>query len=238
MRITVNPTFDIETWTLELHDGQYEHAGFVESCKGEGVAKAQMDQQNKIAQDQLNQQKAIRDQILNATKQYTTGAGQGYDPAQFSAMISQFLNQNSQNFGQARSQVLSQLNARGVGGGEAPGGGDTARGLEGLSGAEASSQSQGILGANISNLQQAINNRFNALSVQGGQAAQLGQNIGTFNYGASNALGDYIRGANAPGFGTAFGGALGQGLAAGVTGGIGTGISNSIGKIPGFGKPS
>lgn len=202
--------------------------------KGTGTAKAQLDLQNKITQDQLNQQKAIRDQIIKSTSQYTTGAGQGYDPAQFSAMISQFLNQNSQNFGQARGQVLAGINARGGGGGDQPIGGDYARSLEGLTGAQATSQSQGVLGANIENLQQAINNRFNALSVQSGQSEQLGQNVGIFNQGASSSLNDYIKAANTPGFLQSFATSLAGTAAAG----FGGGIANAIGKIPGMGKPS
>lgn len=197
--------------------------------KGSGTAKEQLDLQNKITADQLAQQKAIRDKILASTEKYTTGAGEGYDPAQFAAMISQFLNQNSQTFNAARGQVISSLNTRGVGGGEAPGGGDTTRGLENLEGARASSQSQGILGANIENLQQALTNRFNALNVQSGQAAQVGGNVATFNSGASSALDDYIKAKNAPGFMQS----LGQTLSAGVGGGI----ANMIGKIPIF-KPA
>jgi hypothetical protein len=202
---------------------------------GTGTSKDQLELQNKLTQQQLDQQKAIRDQIMSTTSQYTTGAGQGYDPAQFSAMISQFLNQNSANFNQAGSQVLSSLNARGAGGGAIPAGGDLTRGLEALQGARASSQSQGVLGANISNLQQALNNKFNALGLQSGQGAQLGQNIGVFNQGASNSLNDYVK-ASQGGFLNSFGNALGGVVGGAVGGGIGGGISNAIGKIPGFGK--
>lgn len=197
---------------------------------GTGTSKDQLALQNKLTQDQLNQQKQIRDQIMKSTEQYTTGAGQGYDPAQFSAMISSFLNQNSQNFGQARGQVLAGINARGGGGGDQPIGGDYARSLEGLAGAQAANQSQGVLGANIQNLQQALNNKFNALGLQSGQGAQLGQNIGVFNQGASNSLNDYVR-ASQGGFLNSFGAALG-GIA---SAGLGGGIANAIGKIPGFG---
>lgn len=201
---------------------------------GTGTSKDQLKLENKRTDEAIAQQKEIRDQILNATKQYTTGGGQGYDPAQFAAMISQFLNQNSQNFNQAGSQVRAALASRGAGGGDMPVGGDFTRGISSLEGAKASSQSQGILGANISNLQQAINNRFNALNVQSGQSAQVGSNIGIFNQGASNALDQYVRASNT-GFGAnfmnSFGAGLGSGLASGFTGGIG----NSIGKIPGMG---
>jgi len=198
--------------------------------KGTGTAKAQLDLQNKIAADQLAQQKSIRDQIMTATSKYTTGEGEGYDPAQLSAMISQFLNQNSQKFGAADSAVKASLTSRGSGGGDMPVGGDYTRGIATLEGAKASSDSSGVLGVNISNLQQALNNRFNALSVQSGQSAQVGANVNTFNNGANNALTDYIKAANAPSFLQSFATALAGGAAAG----IGGGIANSIGKIPGM----
>ncbi len=199
---------------------------------GTGTSKDQLNLENKLTQQQLDQQKAIRDQIMTSTSQYTTGAGQGYDPSQFAQMISQFMNQNSANFNQAGSQVLSSLNARGAGGGNMPVGGDFTRGLEALQGARASSQSQGVLGANISNLQQALNNKFNALGLQSGQGAQLGSNVATFNQGASNALGDYVK-ASQGGFGNAFlgslGGTLGKGIAGFATGALGGFIPSSFG---------
>lgn len=223
MKITTKAVYDMASWTLEHWEG-YEYSGPIEDCKGEGTAKDQLKLQNKIAQDQLDQQKAIRDQILQATSKYTTGSGEGYDPAQFAAMISRFLNQNSANFNAAGSSVRSALASRGAGGGDMPVGGDFVRGISTLEGAKASSQSQGILGANIDNLTQALNNRFNALNVQSGQSAQIGQNVGTFNRGASDALDAYVRGANAPGFGTAFSTAFGGALGKAAAGGIGTSI--------------
>jgi len=192
--------------------------------KGTGVAQAQLDEQNKLQQQAIDQQKQIRDQIMATTSQYTTGAGQGFDPQQLALMQSQFLNQNSQNFNQAGSSVLSSLRARGVAGGDSPGGGDLTRGLEALQGARASSQSQGILGTNIADLQQALTNKFNALSVQAGQSAQLGSNVQTFGQGANNSLDQYIKAANTPGFlqslATSFAGGVGKGLGDMATGGL------------------
>lgn len=202
---------------------------------GTGTSKDQLKRQNDLVDQQLAQQKAIRDQIMKSTEQYTTGAGQGYDPAQFSAMISQFLNQNSANFNQAGQSVMSSLAARGAGTGQLPVGGDYTRGLEDLQAAKATGQSQGILGANISNLQQALNNKFNALGLQSGQGAQLGSNIATFNSGASNALNDYVQ-ASQSGFLNQFGKALGQGMGgafgAGISGGIAGGLSKFGGMKP------
>jgi hypothetical protein len=195
---------------------------------GTGTSKDQLQLQNKLTQQQLDQQKQIRDQIMQSTSQYTTGSGQGYDPAQLSSMISQFMNQNSANFNQAGKEVYSALNSRGAGGGQIPVGGDFTRGLEALKGAQASSQSQGVLGANISNLNQALTNKFNALSLQSGQGAQLGNNVGVFNQGASNSLNDYVK-ASQGGFGNAFVGAFGKELGGALGAGVG---GSATGYLP------
>lgn len=227
MRVTINPTFDIETRTLESHDGQYEHDGPVAQAKGQDTAKAQLDLQNQLTKQQMDQQKAIRDQILQVTGKYTTGAGEGYDPAGFAAMISQFMNQNSQNFNQAGGVVRSALAARGAGGGDMPVGGDFTRGIATLEGAKASSQAQGILGLNVQNEIQRLNNKFNALGLQSGQGAQLGQNIGTFNQGANSSLNSYVTAANSSPLMDMIGKVAGAGLGA-FTGSIGTQLGNKL----------
>jgi hypothetical protein len=203
---------------------------------GTGTSKDQLALQNKNTADQLAQQKAIRDQIMSATSAYTTGAGQGYDPAQFAAMMSQFLNNNSATYNQAGSAVTSSLAARGAGTGQLPVGGDYVQGLEALQGAKASSQSEGILSGNISNLQQALTNKFNALGLQSGQGAQLGSNVATFNSGASNALNSYVN-ASQGGFMNQFGKSLGSSIGGAFGAGISGGLSNAIGKIPGLTPP-
>lgn len=197
---------------------------------GTGTSKDQLKRQNDLVDQQLAQQKAIRDGIMKSTEQYTTGAGQGYDPAQFAGMISQFLNQNSANFNQAGQSVMSSLAARGAGTGQLPVGGDYTRGLEDLQAAKATGQSQGILGANIDNLQQALTNKFNALGLQSGQGAQLGSNIATFNGGASNALNQYVQ-ASQSGFMNQFGKALGAGLGSATAAGIGGGFTGAMGMF-------
>lgn len=205
---------------------------------GTGTSKSQLDLNNKNTADALAQQKAIRDGIMSSTSQYTTGAGQGYDPAQFSAMMSQFLNSNSATYNQAGSAVTSALASRGAGTGQLPVGGDYTRGLEDLVGAKANSQSQGILSGNISNLQQALTNKFNALSVQSGQSAQLGSNVSTFNNGANNSLDQYVKASNT-GFTASLENGLGAGLGSTVGKAFGAGISGGVSKafssIPGFG---
>ena len=201
---------------------------------GKGQAQAQLDRQNQIQQDQLNQQKAIRDQVMGGVGKYLSG-NIGFDPGTLAAMKSQFLNQNASNYGSARSNIMSALASRGAGGGQMPVGGDFVRQLSGLEGMQANTQASGILGLNIQNAQQAINNQFNAANVAGGQTAQLGQNIGTFGQGASNALDQYVKAASVPGFMSNFAQGLGSGLGSIATGGIG-GALGGIGKY--LGKPA
>lgn len=209
-------------------------------CGGGGSkeSKNQLNLQNQRIDDQIAQQKQIRDQIMGGVGKYLTGAGEGFDPQQLALMQSQFLNQNNANFNGARGDVISALAARGAYGGDSPAGSDLARQFSMLEGARANSQSQGILGTNLANLQQALTNRFNAANVASGQAAQLGGNIGTFQGGANNALSNYVQ-AQQSTFGNMFakglGSSLGSGLGNLATFGIGSSLGN-LGKI--LGKPS
>lgn len=231
MKIHVKTVWDMATMEI-IEDECFDWCGPVAHCKGEDVAKQQLAQQNAAQQAAADQQKAIRDQVMGSINKYLTGSGEGFDPEQLALMQSQFLNQNAQNFNAANSQVLSSLRARGLGGGDQPAGGGTALGLEALQGARATSQSQGILGTNIANLQQALTNRFNAASVAGGQSAQLGTDIGIYGQGANNSLDQYIKAKNAPGFfqslATSFAGGVGKGFADIATGGASS-IFDSIG---------
>lgn len=227
MRIHTKTVWDMATMEI-IEDECFDWCGPVAHCKGEGVAKAQLDAQNKAQADAAAQQKQIRDSVMASISKYMTGSGEGFDPEQLALMTSQFLNQNSADFNSAGSQVLSQLRARGVGGGDAPGGGDTVRGLETLDAARATSKSQGVLGINIENLKQALINRFNAASVASGQSAQLGTDIGIYGQGANNSLDQYIKAKNAPGFLQAFAGGVGKGFADIATGGASS-IFDSIG---------
>jgi len=204
---------------------------------GTGTSKDQLRRQNDLQQQAIDQQKAIRDQIMGSVGKYLSG-NIGFDPQQLAIMQSQFLNQNSANFNQAGSSVLASLRSRGVAGGDSPGGGDLTRGLEALQGARASSQSQGILGTNLADLQQALTNKFNAASVAAGQSAQLGSNIGVFGQGANNALNQYVQ-ASQNGFLNQFTKSLGSGLGSGVasiaTGGIGASLGG-LSKMMGSGN--
>jgi len=199
---------------------------------GTGTSKDQLKLNNQLQQQALDQQKAIRDQIMGSIGKYLSG-NIGFDPQQLAIMQSQFLNQNTNNFNQAGSAVRSALASRGAGGGDIPVGGDFVRGIASLEGAKANSQAQGILGTNIQNAQQGIQNQFNAANIASGQTAQLGNDVGVFGQGANNALDEYVKAANS-GFGAQFmqnlGGTLGQGIGKIATGGFGGAVA---GMLPG-----
>lgn len=197
---------------------------------GSGTSKDQLKRQNDLIDQQLQQQTALRNQIMGGVGKYLNGAGEGFDPQQLAIMQSQFLDQNAAAGKQAGQNVMSSLAARGLAGGNLPASGSLARDLADLQGTIATSQSQGILGTNLANLQQALTNRFNAANIASGQTAQLGGNIGTFQGGANNALSNYVQAQQSTfgnRFASGFGSALGQGL-----GNIGTfGIGSSLGNL-------
>jgi len=231
MKITTRATYDIATWTMLEWEG-FDYDGPINECKGEGTSKDQLNRQNALVDQQLQQQKAIQDKIMGSVGKYLTGGGEGFDPAQLAAMTSAFLNNTAGQYQGARSNVVSDLASRGIGTGSAPGGGDIAREFSGLEGAAADTRSQGLLGINIQNLQQALSNRFNAASVASGQGAQLGNNIGVFQGGANNALNQYMQAANS-GFGANFMRGLGGSLSSVATAGIGAslgGLSKYLSK--------
>lgn len=193
----------------------------VSGGKGDGVARDQLNLQNKLVQDQLTQQKAVQSQIQSSFGKYLSGEI-GFSPEQMSILQSQFQNENTSNFNSAGSNVRSALSARGAGNGDLPVGGDYTRGIAELEGAKASSQSQGNLGLRAQSLAQALQNQFNAGSLINGQGAMIGQNIGNFNSGAGNALNTYVQAANtgfSNAFSTAFGGSLGKGIGTALTSG-------------------
>ncbi len=212
------------TWT-ETIERYIREGRTVSGGKGvTGIAndqrKAELDMQKQAFQTQMAQ---IAD-LKKAFSQYTQGAGQGFDPATLAAMKTQFLNSNNQTFNQAGQQVREALGARGEGTGANPVGGNYAQGLANLLGAKAGSQSQGLLGVDVTNAQQSLTNRFNAGNLLSGNAATLTGTQGVSGSGAASALNSYINAENSGMMGSfknAFGGALGKGLGQGVAGGIG-----------------
>lgn len=217
-----------ETWT-EMIERYLREGRPVSGGKGSDVAKKQMNQQNQLAQQQLDMQNKVLNQINAGVGKYLSG-DIGFDPSTLANMQSSFLNNNALQFQNAGSAVRDALTARGADG-SLPVGGSYTRGLSGLLGAQASSTSQGLQNLAIQNAQQALANKFNAGSLLSGNAATLSGNVGTFNQGASNALNQYMQAANS-GFGASFmrglGGSLGGGVGSLATGGLG-GIGSMLG---------
>jgi hypothetical protein len=215
---------------------------------GAGTAKTQLNQQNDLQNQAFKSQMDTLNSLKDNLSGYLSG-NKGFTPQQMSTMTSQALNQNSEKYNQAGSQVRQALAARGISGSQTPGGGATAGTLAGLYGAKASDASNAINTINLQNSQQALNNQFNAAGVLSGNAQTMGQNVGTFGSGASNALGQYVTAERSSGFNQFLGGlgsGLGAGLGAAATGGLGTALSGlggasslgSYGALNGWGAAS
>ena len=196
--------------------------GGVSGGKGEGHAQKQLDLQNQLQQKAFDLMQQRQEQVNSSVGKYLSG-DVGFDPAQLATMKSQFLNQVAGNYNQGAKNVMTALARRGSISSSQPVGGDYARGIASLEGAQASDTASGLANIDLSNLQQAITNKFNAASLINGQSAQLTSPIATFGSGASNALNQYVQAANS-GFGATFmrglGGAIGQGLGTMATGGL------------------
>lgn len=211
-----------------LRESFFEYSGPVALCKdhGQDVANQQRQQELNMQTQAFNKQMAQLDKLNSDFGKYTQGAGQGYDPAQLAAMRSQALDQNALAYNGAGAGVRSALAARGSAGGDAPVGGDYTRGIASLEGAAASDRASTLTNIDLSNLQQALTNKFNAGSILSGNAATLNGTQGVAGQGASSALGQYVAAKSIPGFGEQFSGALAKGLGSGVasfaTGGFGS----------------
>jgi hypothetical protein len=199
----------------------------VSGGKGASTADQQRQQELQMQQTAFATQQQQLATLNKAFSPYLSGTT-GFTPQQLASMRSQFLNSNSSTFNQAGQQVRSALGARGEGTGTNPVGGTYGSGIASLMAAQAGSQSQGLLGINVQNAQQALQNQFNAGNILSGNAATLTGTQGVAGAGASSALNAYITAAN-QGFGNAFttglGGSIGKGLGAAATGGLGTAAS-------------
>jgi hypothetical protein len=205
-----------------LEKEELVYSGPVEQAKGGDTAKKQMDQQNKLQQQELDQQNKLYSQINAGVGKYLSG-NIGFDPQTLATMQSQFQDNNALAFNQAGTAVRDALTARG-GDGSLPVGGNYVKGISSLLGSAASSKAAGLQNLGIMNAQQALTNKFNAGSLLSGNAASMNSPISTFGSGASNALNQYMQAANS-GFGASFmrslGGSLGSGIGAAATGGLG-----------------
>jgi hypothetical protein len=206
-----------EAWALIALDFKTVSGG-----KGADTANSQRQQELAMQQKAFDTQQKQLAVLQKAFTPFLSGQ-QGYSPEALAAMRSQFLNSNNSTFNQAGQQVREALGARGEMGAN-PVGGNYAAGLSGLLGAKAGSQSQGLLGIQMQNAMQQLQNQFNAGNILSGNAATLTGTQGVAGAGASSALQGYLQAKNtgfASSFMNSFGGTLGKGLGAGLTGGLG-----------------
>jgi hypothetical protein len=226
MRISTRVVIDIESDRVEERES-FEYEGPIAQAKGTGTAEKQRRAELSMQQTAFDKQMAQLNTLNQSFQKYLSG-NLGYSPQAMSAMRSSFLNSNNATYSQAGQQIREALGARGEGTGTNPAGGLYARGLSALLGAKAGSQSQGLLGLNVQNEQQKLTNLFNAGNILSGNAATLTRTQGVAGAGASNALDQYMRGANSgfrASFTSAFGGSLGAGLGGALTGGLGGAMS-------------
>jgi hypothetical protein len=201
---------------LELqHATSYEYSGPVAQCKGEGNALKEKDRANRIQDQELARQNELFDMIKNATSRYTSGDGEGYSPLQMKLLQGQFLNDNADQYQQAGAGVRSALASRGMGTGDGPEGGDYVRGISGLMAGRANNLSGGMANLKLADLQQALTNKFNSLSLQSGNAATLNSPISTMAGMSTNAFNQYMQAKNS-GFGANFMRSFGAGLGGGL----------------------
>lgn len=218
MKFASQITIDIETGRVEDRI-EFEYSGPVELCKGQDTAKAQDTTELNMQQGAYKTQQAQLKQLQDSLQGYLSG-NKGYTPQAMAGMTSQFLNSNNATYNQAGQQVREALGSRGSGTGQLPAGGDYTRGIAGLMGAKAGAQSQGLLGLQVNNQQQALQNQFNAANVLSGNAATLTGTQGVAGSGASSALGSYMQGINSPGVLSGVAGLAGSLGSAAISGGM------------------
>ena len=188
-----------------------------------GVAQRQQKQELAMQQQSFDMMQQRQNQVGSAVGKYLSG-NIGYDPQQLALMKSQFLNQNAAQYQQAGAATRTALLRSGSANGTGPVGGDYVRGIAGLQGGMANNASSGIANINLQNLQQALNNKFNAASLINGQAAQLTTPISSFGQDASSALNSYNTAANSSfgaTLGKSFAGTIGQGAGFAALGALG-----------------
>lgn len=179
-----------------------------------------MQQQLKMQQGQID--------MVNPTLQKIISAG-GMLPEQQSALVAQLMNGISQTGANTVGQINSALASRGISGGDMAGSGDIARNFGSLGASLAGLQQQGTLDIQ----QMRAQGLQNAMNTTLGIGGMYGQNVGTFNQGASNALNSGVQaGYNADQASTSLIGPL-LGAAAGIGTTFATGGANKL--FGGFG---
>lgn len=201
--------------------------------KEKQLAEQRQKTQDAYTKKAFDTQMSTINDIKASMSKYLTGS-MGFDPALTAAIKTKLAGDTAKEFSGARSSVVSALARRGSGGGTGPVGGDFAKAFSFLKGSEADTTASNLTNLNIADLQQAINNKFNAASVLSGNAATLNSPISTFTGSGDNALDQRIKVGLTPGFGAnllnSFASGFGSGLGDLATGGVGS-LATGIGKM-------
>lgn len=219
MRITINPVYDIETFVLLEHGGQYECAD-VSYCKGDPTARAAEQQQMTfdqqlmgIFQRQYGAQSQITKYLSGQLEPIISKGGQGMSPEALAAARTQATDTLSNQF-QGAQRAINATQQRGL-----PSGVNAqVSGSLMAQQAEAQAAGQNQITAQNEALKQA--NYWNSIDALSGNAAQ----INPLGYaGSATSGGNTVAGlsqantqASGPGLGAIFGGILSggaQGLA-------------------------
>ncbi len=220
MRITINPVYDMETFVLLSHEGQYECSADVIHYKGDPTAKAAEQQQMtfdsqlmNIFQQQYGSQSQITKYLTSQLEPNISAGGQGMSPAALAAARTQSTDTLSNQF-QGAQRAINATQQRDLPSGV------NAQVSGSLMAQEAEAQSAGqnqITSQNEAIKQANYWNSINALSGNAAQINPLGYAGGATSGGNTVAgLSQANTQASGPTLGAIFGGILGggaQGLA-------------------------
>jgi hypothetical protein len=188
--------------------------GFFSFGTGAGEAKGVMKDQQAKQNAAWQSLQAYLEQLRSSMSPYLEGAGEGYNPLQLALTKSSFLNNAAGKYANANSAVKTALLRRGSAG-NGPVGGDYTRGIAALEGSQADTVSNGIRDIDMSNLEQALKNKFMAAGVMSGNANQMNAATQGFGSGVANALNTYTHSLQ-NGFGGQFMNNLGASLGKGI----------------------
>lgn len=210
-------------------------------AEGRTVSGGKYDDSKKAADKQLatntaNSSAALASQekfntpVYKALIKYLSGNGEGMTPEEMSLLNSQFLNQNTQQFNSAGSNVRSALLSRGVGGGDQPIGGNYVRGISNLEGLKGATTAAGLRDIQLENIKQRLANKFNAAGIFQGTGAGYGNQAVSFS-GLANQNVSQIHDAFRPGFAETLGSSFAKGFGTSVGAGIGGGLTGGLGGL-------
>ena len=210
----------METGEVLLWEGFRGYDGPVVECKGAAKSKAltekQLAFQNRLTQENLALQKQFSVPLIEATRPFLEGGGQGFTPEEFAALQGTAIEGTSRRFSDIEGRLKTSLARRGAAGGLTPISGDFTRSIAGFNFARESERAGALRELNINNAMLRRSNFFNAANIRLGGAG--GFSPAPFVGGASSALSNRTQLAFKPSLGAQLGGA-----ALGAAGGLFTG---------------